>query len=120
MSKNKKLNSLSDLGLVFSSGDAPKNYFEDQQEKEDIIDPASQSPRIFLDRKKRKGKAVTIIAYLEEYHDRLVEMGKLFKTKCGVGGSVKDGEIMLQGDQRDKILKLLIEMGYTGSKKSGG
>ncbi len=117
--KDKKLNKLSDLGLVFSTGDATDAFFEDHVDGQ-IIAPVDQSPRIFLDRKKRKGKSVTIIAHLEEQDKRLVELAKLFKSKCGVGGSVKDGRIILQGDQRDKILQLLHDMGYTNAKKAGG
>ena len=118
MTKHKKMNSLSDLGLVFSTGDFQESGFTAKDPSETCV-PEKQSPRIYLDRKKRKGKSVTIIAHLEECQTRLNELSKLFKTKCGVGGSVKDGEIIIQGDQRDKILNILLGLGYKNTKKAG-
>ena len=89
-----------------------------EEEHED--DPAQQQLRVLIDRKQRKGKAVTLIVGYEGEEDQLKALGKMLKSKCGVGGSVKDGEIIIQGDHREKIVKLLLEAGYSNTKKSGG
>lgn len=82
--------------------------------------PARQSLRVYIDRKQRKGKEVTLISGFDGTDEELKELGKTLKTKCGVGGSAKDGEIIVQGNQRDKVIALLLEMGYKQTKKSGG
>lgn len=115
MSKKKKSDN---LGFVFSTD--PDFDFNHEEEEMDTLPPGKQVLRIVLDRKKRKGKEVTLIIGFEGQEDDLKDLGKFLKTKCGVGGSVKDGEILLQGDHRDKVVKLLVDKGYTNTKKSGG
>ena len=107
-------------GVVFSTN-PDFNYTDGEEGEEDnAIPPAHQRLRIFLDKKKRKGKEVTLVTGFDGSEDDLKALGKLLKSKCGVGGSVKDGEILVQGNHRDKVLQILMAAGYTNSKKAGG
>lgn len=82
--------------------------------------PEKQKLRIWLETKHRGGKAATVITDFSGSEDDMKELGKQLKNHCGTGGSVKDGEIIIQGDQRDKVLKWLLAKGYRQSKKAGG
>jgi translation initiation factor 1 len=116
MSK-KKLTSLDDLGgFVFSTN----NNFEFQnEESEETLSPKQQYLEAHFSNKGRGGKTVTIITGFVGEEDDLKTLGKLLKTKCGVGGSVKDNEIVIQGNYRDKIMEILKKEGYN-IKRVGG
>ena len=115
--RSKKFNSFD--GIVFSTNpdEQISNFSEEQQE--DTLIPSKQDIRVQLDKKQRAGKAVTLITGFIGSDDDLKSLGKMLKSKCGVGGSVKDGDILIQGDFRTKIIEILINEGYK-VKKIGG
>jgi len=98
---------------IFSSSDD----FENEQEP--TLSPNQQKLYISLDKKQRKGNGVTLIEGFVGTEEDLNDLGKKLKSKCGVGGSSKDGEILIQGDNRDKVIKLLEADGYSVKRKGG-
>ncbi|MDE3144322.1 MAG: translation initiation factor [Bacteroidota bacterium] len=115
MSKKNKPDS---KGFVFSTD--PNFRFEEEENfVQETLEPRQQKLRIRLDTKHRAGKAVTLIQDFIGIEDDLIDLGKKLKNHCGTGGSVKDGEIIIQGDQRDKVLQWLLKNGYSNSKKAG-
>ena len=112
MSKKKNFNS----GIVYSTDPAFKPEAEEQQE-EKTLEPAQQNLRLRLDTKHRSGKAVTLVENFVGTEEDLEKLGKQLKTFCGTGGSVKDREVIIQGDQREKIFQWLIKNGYRKTKK---
>src|SRR5690554_2121627 len=103
------------LGMVYSTN--PDFNFETEKEEEQTLPPQQQKLIVMLDRKKRKGKSVTLVTGFVGSEGDLKELGKMLKTKCGVGGSVKDGEIIIQGDHREKVLDILQKEGYIKSRR---
>lgn len=114
----KKLNNLDDLGgFVFSTN---KDFeFEADDTALDQIPANKQRLEAHLDKKNRGGKVATVIKGFEGSDDELKTLGKILKTKCGVGGAVKDNEIIIQGNFRDKVMQILQAEGYT-VKRVGG
>ena len=107
----KKSNSLSDLGgFVFSTN---KDFeFEDNDSPPEALSPNKQRLEAHLDKKNRGGKIATVIKGFAGSDDDLKALGKLLKTKCGVGGAVKNNEIIIQGNFRDNIMQILQAEGY--------
>lgn len=106
------------LGVVFST-DPDYEYDSDADLEEDTLAPNQQDLRVMLDKKNRKGKSATLVTGFVGSDDDLKALAKNLKSKCGVGGSAKEGEIIIQGDFRDKVLELLKAAGYK-AKRSGG
>ena len=104
-------------GTVYSTN--PDFAFDYGEEDVITLEPAKQNLRVMLDKKQRGGKKVTLITGFQGSDYHLSVLGKELKSACGVGGSVKDGEILLQGDFREKVLALLMQKGYTKTKISG-
>lgn len=115
----KKKNKKKRIGVVYSTNPDYTYDYEQEQEMK-ALPPQQQKLRVLLDRKRRKGKEVTLITGYVGPEEDLKDLGKFLKSRCGVGGSVKDGEIIVQGDQRDQVVALLKQKGYSNTKKSGG
>ncbi len=102
-------------GFVYSTD--PDFSFEENNEKQETLAPAKQQLKVRLDTKHRAGKAVTLVEGFTGTVDDLEDLGKKLKSYCGSGGSAKDGEIIVQGDHRDKIVKWLLDKGYKNVKR---
>ena len=116
MAKKKKWKNLD--GIVFSTNQDFDYQYNEEQEDETLA-ANEQDLRVMLDKKQRGGKKVTLVTGFVGSEDDLKDLGKTLKSKCGVGGSAKNGEILIQGDFGDKVLELLKNAGYK-AKKSGG
>ncbi|MEA4917969.1 translation initiation factor [Proteiniphilum sp.] len=103
------------LDIVYSTN-PDYHYQEEGSEGEETRPNEKQLLRISLDKRNRKGKAVTLVTGFIGNDDDLQELGRVLKTKCGVGGSAKEGEIIIQGDHREKVLGILQKEGYVKSR----
>jgi len=113
MSKKQKYN-----GIVYSTNE-DFNYSADEAQEAETLPPGKQQLRVSLDKKQRGGKAVTLVSGFIGRQEDLVELGKHLKQRCGVGGTVKEGDILIQGDFRGRVTELLINEGYR-VKQVGG
>ena len=111
MSKKNKTDS---RGFVYSTD--PNFQFQDEHSQSESLSPAEQKLTVRLETKYRGGKAVTLVLGFVGKNEELEELGKKLKNYCGTGGSAKDGEILVQGDQRDKVLQWLVKNGYKAKK----
>jgi translation initiation factor 1 len=115
MSKHK--NTFNSLGGLVYSTDPGFKLPADEMEEQETLAPSQQKLTIRLDTRHRAGKAVTLIEGFVGSPGDLEELGKKLKTSCGTGGSVKDGGIIIQGDNRDKVVQWLQKNGYTDVKR---
>ncbi len=97
-------------GIVYSTN--PNFKLHEDKEVVKTLPPQQQHLIVSLDKKQRAGKSVTLITGFVGNGDDLQELGKFLKTKCGVGGSIKDSEIIIQGDFRQKVMQMLTDKGY--------
>ena len=105
--------------LVFSTGNPELSPISDEPEFPDA-QKHEQILRIWLDKKSRNGKAVSLIRGFTCRDQEIRDLASALKSHCGVGGSFKNGEILIQGDHRKKILEYLLKAGYKNSKLAGG
>lgn len=105
------------LGMVYSTN-PDFEYTTAKEEQTPTLPPQQQDLRVWVDRKHRGGKTVTLVKGFVGTDDDLADLGRMLKSKCGVGGTAKDGEIIIQGDHRDRIMELLSKAGYK-CKKAG-
>ena len=105
------------LGMVYST-DPDYKYVTDEEPEAETLPPARQQLRVWLDRRQRAGKVVTLVRGFVGSEADLGELARLRKTRCGVGGAAKQGEIIIQGDHRDRVVAILTAAGY-GCKKAG-
>jgi translation initiation factor 1 len=102
-------------GFVYSTD--PNFGYEDEETSLETLAPGQQPLRISLESKHRAGKIVTLVTGFSGKTEDLEDLGKKLKSYCGTGGSAKDGEIIVQGDHRDKVLQWLLKNGYKLTKK---
>jgi len=111
-----KKNKSDSNGFVFST-DPNFIFKEDPEEIQETLRPDQQKLKVILDKKQRAGKAVTLVENFTGREEDLEDLGKQLKNFCGTGGSVKDSQIIIQGDQREKVLQWLIKNEYKNSKR---
>jgi len=104
------------LGVVFSTNPDFNYDTEDDDGVVETLPPRSQNLRVSIDRRNRGGKQVTLVTGFVGKDEDLASLGRILKSKCGVGGSAKDGEIIIQGDFRDRVVEILLSSGYKAKR----
>ena len=119
--KKKSLNDLSELSMVFSTGSNSLPIDEESNDQEESTIPKHlQKIRIRLDTKLKGGKVATLVTGLQGSAEYIEKLCKELKQKCGVGGNVREGEILIQGNHVQKMIDHFIKIGYKDTKRSGG
>lgn len=103
------------LGMVFSTN-PDYQFTEDVEEEPDTLPKNQQRLRVSMERSGRGGKTVTLVKGFEGSFVDMESLARLLKQKCGVGGAAKDGEIIIQGDHRPKVVEILKKEGYSQTK----
>ncbi|MDA3779831.1 MAG: translation initiation factor [Bacteroidales bacterium] len=104
-------------GVVYSTNNNFEYDYENENQEIETLAPQKQNLKVLLDNKaKKKGKKATLITGFVGTEDDMKDLAKTLKTKCAVGGSSKDGEIIIQGDFREKAVEILKQMGYKARK----
>lgn len=105
------------MGVVYSTDPNFKYVTQDDLDVEpETLEPARQKLIVAIDRRNRGGKQVTLVSGFVGREEDLAALAKTLKTRCGVGGSAKDGEILIQGDFRDRIVEILTKLGYKAKR----
>ena len=124
MSKKKNSNKGNDGSLVYTTSETGNAFFShlnlSEDQESEGYDKSNMRIRVSRDRKNRGGKEVTLVVGLELPEDDLASLAKILKSKCGVGGSAKNDEIIIQGNHVEKVVELIKKEGYTDVKRSGG
>ncbi|HHH53555.1 MAG TPA: translation initiation factor [Bacteroidetes bacterium] len=109
--------------IEFSEQDLKESEIQNQKPEVEELDLSFRKNaklRVWLEKKKRKGKPVSVISGFDPEYEDLKELAKMLKIKLGVGGSASEDTIMIQGQSRDKIIEILLSLGYKDVKKAGG
>ncbi|MBR5056323.1 MAG: translation initiation factor [Bacteroidales bacterium] len=106
------------LGVVFSTNPDFRYESEEAEAEPETLEPSKQKLLVGIDRRNRGGKQVTLVSGFVGREEDLAALGKTLKTRCGVGGTAKDGEILIQGDFRDRVVEILKSLGYIKAKRS--